>query len=372
MKRILKIFMLVCVFAGLVSPVAAAVDSNIDRYETEFDFNEIFQSMNEETLSILEEIGVTEISFDAIFSIEPEKIFQALFNIVSRAIKMPVQFTFISMGILMVTAVASSFTDNTQTVALVGGSALSLSMAVPVANLVYSVFSVLEALLVFTSAFSGVFCAVVSSSGNITQGVTYASLTMLLNTAFSGGLTYLSQPVVNAMCSVGFLSCFDIYNFTERFSSMIKKLYVFVLSLVGTIFSGLVTLKGVLSDGVDSLSSRSIRFVIGQSLPVVGGAVSETYSSLISSLSLIKNTVGAFGIITVIIFVLPVLTELIMWLFSLEITLNGAVAFGVGNATSFLNVLKDALTLLVATVVILTTVFIISVGVCIVARGGGI
>ncbi len=372
MKRLIKITICSIVFLFLVSPSALCVDSNIDQYSEEYDFQSMFDTLDDNTLEILEEIGITEISYDTVFSIEPEKIFNALFNIIADAVKSPFKFTIVALGILILVSVFSAVVQKSDSVGMIGGGVLALTVAVPVAQVVTTAFSVIEALLVFTTAFAGVFCAIVSSSGNLTMGISYASFTVFSNTVFSSAITNFSQPVIKAMCSVGFLSCFDIYKLTERFTSIIKKVYVVLLSFVGTVFSGLVTLKGVLSEGADSLSARSIRFVIGQSLPVVGGAVSETYSTLISSLSLIKNTVGAFGIITVIVFVLPTLIQLIMWMLSMEIISTAAQSFGAESATSVITVLKDALVLLLATVVILTTIFIVSVGVCIHTKGGAV
>ncbi len=372
MKRILKITLCLLAIAFMVSPTGLALRSNIDEYAQEFDVQGIFDSIDGETKKILEEIGITEISYNSVFSVEPQKVFDALFNIVSDALRKPIKFMLVAIGVLMITSTLTSFTDNGESVRIVGGGVLSLTIAVPVATVVTTAFAVLEALLVFTTAFTGVFSVIVSTSGNVTMGVSYAALTVFSDTVFSGLLVNIAQPVVNVMCSVGFLSCFDVYNFTERISSIIKKVYVFALSFVGTVFSGLVTLKGVLSNGVDTLSSRSIRFVIGQSLPIVGGAVSETYSTLVSSLGLIKNTVGAFGIITVIVFVLPTLTELFMWLLSLEAVFSASQIFGVKNSLCMLSVIKDAMILLVSTIVILTTIFIVSVGVCIAVKGGAV
>ena len=372
MKRLLKVFIFAVLLCFVISPQALCVESNIDEYSEEFDFQSVFDSLSNETVAILEEIGITEISYESVFAIEPQRIFDSLFNIITNAVENPLKFTVVAIGILMLTEVFASMAGNSEGISLIGGGVLSLALTVPVANLTSNAFSVLEALLVFTTSFAGVFCAIVSSSGNLTMGISYASLTVFSNTVFSSALVNFCQPVITAMCSVGFLSCFDIYKFTERFSSIIKKIYVFLLSFIGTVFSGLVTLKGVLSEGVDSISSRSIRFVIGQSLPVVGGAVSETYSTLISSLSLIKNTVGAFGIITVVIFVLPTLLEVLMWILSLEITLIASQSFGADSVSGVIGVLKDALVLLVATTVILTTIFIVSVGVCIAIKGGAV
>ena len=157
-----------------------------------------------------------------------------------------------------------------------------------------------------------------------------------------------------------------MFEFSTKFSETVKKIYVFIMSFIGTVFSGIITVKGVLSDGIDSLTAKSIRFVVGRSLPVVGGTVSETYSALVSSLGLIKNTIGVFGIITVIVTVLPTLINLLMWILVLEISLSISEIIGTSKAMGMISVLKDTLVLLVATIVIVATIFIVSVGVVIV------
>ncbi len=372
MKRFLRSIIISCVIMLSLCVSASAVESNIDTYYDEFDFSSVLDSLNSETTDILSEIGITDVSIDSLFNISPQKIFDALFNILNNALKKPVGFLFISIGILTISALMGNLTKENKSVEIIGGSALTLSLCVPIANIVTTAFSVLEALLIFTTAFTGVFCAVVSSSGNISLGTSYASLTVFFDTVFSGLIVNLSQPLVNSMCALGFLSCFDFYDFTQRFSGIIKKIYVFFLSLLGSAFSGLITLKGILGSSTDSLSSRGIRFIIGQSLPVVGGAVSESYLTLTQSLSLIKNTVGVFGIITVVVFILPTLLSLLGWILVLELTTIVANSMGITVGVNMVNVIKDSLVLLVSTIVILTTVFIVSVGIAIAAKGGAL
>lgn len=375
MKRKSKIFYTVAVtlvFLFALQISSCALEPNIDRYSEEFDLSTVVSAVDGDTLRILEEIGITEISYESIFSVEPAKVFKALFDMVSTALKEPLRFALISVGVMMITALLGSMLESSESVSLVGGSVIALSAAVPVAEIVTTSFSVLETLGVFTTAFSGVFCAVVSSAGNITAGVTHSALTVFSNALFSGLLSEFCRPVVSAMCSLGFLSCFDMFDFSIRFSGIVKKIYVFFMSFIGTVFSGIITVKGVLSDGVDSLTAKSIRFVVGRSLPVVGGTVSETYSALVSSLTLIKNTVGIFGIITVIVTVLPTLIDLLMWILTLEISISVSESFGTGKALGMLNVLKDTLVLLVATVIIVATIFIVSVGVVIAVKGGAV
>ena len=368
MKRILKkctyLVALIVLFFSMPMNVYA-LEENIDSYKEEFDFQSIADAIDDETAEILAEIGIDEISFEKLFSISFSKIFNVLFELTKRSFTQPLKFLISAIGVLILTALFSSFFNSSQTVLVIGNSILALTLAVPVVNAVTTAFSVLESLNVFTTAFAGVFSMLVSSSGRVALGSSYASLAVLSDTLFSSLLTGISQPAINAMCSLGFLSCFDIYKFSEKISSIVKKIYISFLGFIGTFFSGIVTLKGVMGAGVDSLTSRGVRFVVGRTVPVVGGAVSDTYAALVSSLSLIKSTVGIFGIVTVVLTVLPSLLEIVGWAFALYIVISVSELLGSVESAGMFNIFKDALTLLGATTVFSAVIFIVSVGVVI-------
>ncbi len=372
MKRILKSFVFVTVsviFFFYFSVSAWAFEENIDSYNEELDFQSIADAIDDETAELLAELGIDEISFDDLFSISFMKVFNVIFNITKRSLTAPMKFLVSATGVLILTALFSSLLNSSQTVSVIGNSVLALSVAVPVVNAVTTAFSVLETLNVFTTAFAGVFAMLVSASGKVALGTSYASLAVLSDTLFSALLTGVSQPAVNAMCTMGFLSCFDIYKFSEKISVIVKKIYITFLGFIGTFFSGIVTLKGVMGAGVDSLTSRGIRFVVGRTVPVVGGAVSDTYSALVSSLSLIKSTVGIFGIVTVVLTVFPSLLELMGWVFALSVVISISELLGSNECIGMFNIFKDALTLLGATTVFSAVIFIVSVGVVIFVRG---
>lgn len=372
MKRMLKICVFIfflCTFFCVTTVSVNAVEENIDDYADEFDFQSVADAVSGETVQILSEIGIDEISFEKIFSVDVTKVFTVLFDIAKRSFSEPLKFLATSVGILILTSVFLSFLKSSETVSLIGGSALALCAAVPVANAVTTAFSVLETLNVFTTSFAGVFCALVSSSGNVALGTSYASLAVLSDSLFAALLSGVSQPAVNAMCSLGFLSCFDIYDFSARVSAVVKRVYISFLGFVATFFSGIVTLKGVMGAGADSLTSRGIRFVVGRTVPIVGGTVSDTYSALVSSLSLIKNTVGIFGIVTVVLTVLPSLLEIVSWVFVLSIVIMISEFLGSKYSIGMLCILKDALTLLGATTVFSAVIFVVSVGVVIFVKG---
>ncbi len=369
MRKFLKFMVVFIIVLFPLTIKACALEENIDSYKEEFDFQSIADAIDSETATLLAEIGIDEISLEKMFSVSISKVFSVLFDMTKRALTDPLRFLVSATGVLILTALFSSFLKSSQTVSVIGNSVLALTMAVPVVNAVTTSFSVIESLNVFTTAFAGVFSMLVSSSGKVALGTSYASWAVLSDTLFSALLTGVSQPAVNAMCSLGFLSCFDIYKFSEKISLTVKKIYISFLGFIGTFFSGIVTLKGVMGAGVDSLTSRGIRFVVGITVPVVGGAVSDTYSALVSSLSLIKSTVGIFGIVTVFLTVLPSLLELIGWVFALSLVISVSELLGSNECVGMFNIFKDALTLLGATIVFSAVIFIVSVGVVIFVKG---
>jgi hypothetical protein len=126
MKRIIKIFVLSVAIAIILSCSAFALESNIDEYNKEYEVSKIYDYIDGETAQLLENFGITEININTIFSVDPSKVFNALFNISSLAIKKPIKFLTVALGVILLTSAASSFLPNEEIVGLAGSSALAL------------------------------------------------------------------------------------------------------------------------------------------------------------------------------------------------------------------------------------------------------
>ncbi len=366
MKRLLKILLLAAVLAALSSPAAYAADA--DDYYTEYGFDEAFSAVSDETLALLGELGLNEISFDSLFNASLSDAFAVLFNLFARCIKEPIRFFAVSSVIAALTSVASSFFRNPSAVGNIGTCAAALAAAVPAAQTVNAAVAAMECAAAFTTAFAGAFCAVVSSSGNINAAVNYSASAAVSNVVLSQlGIGFL-KTVTGVMCAMAFLSCFDIYALAQRAGDVVKKVTVSILGLAGTVFTGAVSLKDLLADSADSLASRSVRFLVGKSVPVVGGVVSESYTSFVAGIKLIKNSVGVFGIAAVALTVLPVLITLGAWSLSFYASISVCEAFGCRGISSVFSILRDAFTVSIAVIVFGVLVFTVGVGVTL--KGG--
>ena len=102
------------------------------------------------------------------------------------------------------------------------------------------------------------------------------------------------------------------------------------MGLCLTVYVALLTLQSLTAGAADSVGTRTVKFVISSAVPVVGGALSEAYSSLSGCLSLVKNAVGIFGIVVMAAAFLPVLAS--VGLTMLALNLAGAVGEVLGEA----------------------------------------
>lgn len=96
-------------------------------------------------------------------------------------------------------------------------------------------------------------------------------------------------------------------------SEMIRKASSTVIGFAAAIFAGFITLKNIISGSADSLTSKGIRLVTSTFVPIVGGALSEAYSAISGSISLLRGVIGIYGIIAVAVIFLPVILNLAMW-----------------------------------------------------------
>lgn len=367
-----RIFILLLVFSGfcLFSVTAFAGNGDIDKYNAEFSFEEMISGIDSDTLEILGSMGITDLSYESIFGVTPAKVFDSFLDIFWGSFKEPLKYFFSVTGVMAIMALLTNLSRSPETVTLIGSSCVACLLAVPVVSLITRSFSVLESLSVFTSSFAGVFCAVVSASGGVIQGTSFLGLNIALNSVMSVILSEFSKPLSNCMCALSFLSCFNIKTFSERMSDLFKKLYIFILGLLTTVFSGLSAIKTILGGSADSVAVKGVKFLVGRSLPIVGGIVSESYQSVLASLGLIKNTVGVFGILTVVIIVFPILTELFIWCLSFNFISTTSEIFGCFKIENLILVFKDVIILLIATICFSSVLFIISCGFMLVFKNG--
>ena len=80
-----------------------------------------------------------------------------------------------------------------------------------------------------------------------------------------------------------------------------------------TIVVGFLTVQSLVASSSDNVTTKAAKFMISSTVPVVGGALSEALGTVKGCVSLLRSSVGYFGIFVVVATFLPLLLELVVW-----------------------------------------------------------
>ncbi len=114
---------------------------------------------------------------------------------------------------------------------------------------------------------------------------------------------------------------------TEGMVTTIRNLYATVLGFFSVLVAASVAFGNSLGTARDSLTVRSLRFAVGQMLPMVGGTVAGQMSTIAAAVTLIRATAGIGCVGAILLTLLPVLVELLLARFALSLlaSLSGLV-----------------------------------------------
>lgn len=146
-----------------------------------------------------------------------------------------------------------------------------------------------------------------NTAGAAAGGGAMAALSLLLEYLTGGALLPLLRVMLAFLLvsAVGEVRC-------EGLVASLKSTYVTLLSLFCMLTSAALALGNVLGASADSLSLRSLRFAVGQMVPIVGGTVSGSLATVSASLGLVRSTAGIGVAAAVLLPLIPVAVELIL------------------------------------------------------------
>lgn len=199
--------------------------------------------------------------------------------------------------------------------------------------------------------------AIYAASGNITASGVSAGGLMIIITLIDNILAVYGTGLLKICIAFAMVSvvCKDV---SLKILEVSKKALSWGFGVIMGIFALIMGVQTSLACSADSVSVRTIKFALGRSIPLIGGAISEAVSTVSASLSLIKNTCGSVVIIAIILMLLPMLAKL----FAKRITLWAASFFSslldLGEEGGLINEFMSVNSYLIAFTAITGVIFI--------------
>ncbi|MGQ9823410.1 MAG: stage III sporulation protein AE [Desulfotomaculales bacterium] len=149
----------------------------------------------------------------------------------------------------------------------------------------------------------------------------------------------------------------------SHLAGLLKTVAMGILGVFGTIFLGILAIRGAAAGVGDGITLRAAKFAVDAFVPFVGGFFADAFDAIISSSLLIKNAAGIAGMVAgLLIMSLPLLKILAL---ALIYRLAGALVqpVGEGQVVDCLNDLGSSLLMVFAAVAIVGLLFFFAIAI---------
>ncbi len=140
------------------------------------------------------------------------------------------------------------------------------------------------------------------SMGNLTSAALFHPISFLI-------INTLSTIVLNIVFPLIFLAAIldIINNISDNFkvtglASLFKQGVVGFLGLITTIFMATIVIQGTVATVSDGVTIRTAKYLTSSFIPVVGGFLSNALDMVIGGSLLIKNALGMFSVLIILVF----------------------------------------------------------------------
>ena len=358
MKKIVIAAICLCVF--FVFSVRASAT---------FTYSEIFDGIPDNAKNLLESFGVDENIAESFSQISPYGAIETVISLFTDGFS-----DILGTGALCIALIFASvflgglIADNSSVFFM--AKAISVMMIIYcIAEKTAEVFSQCCSSLLVTKDFMlvllPVFTGIVAFSGNPSLALSFNSVVF----SFSELIVLLFESIVPTLSAVlmGVCTAGAINPFmkTDGFTRILNKAITLFMAFIAGIFVAVLSVRGVIAGAADSVTIRGVRFLIGNTIPVVGSAIGEALNSVVAGISLIKNTAGVIGIAAVIAINIPCLISIIMWKGMLYVTGITADITGSSEIKNLSDNMNGVLSVIAGALCFISFVFIISIAIII-------
>lgn len=395
MKRYLSLLALILVFAlshfsgGAISAKAADETSSEKNVLEELDdkLTQLIDGLDFSTLEkyfdglngiFNESISIKDVVYKFVKGesvVEYSSVLKYLFSLFTRELKSKLPTVISLFSIILACSLLSCFDFRRlgggvhDVVSFVGYTATVVTITGVVYSVVNSAKSAVEGLGAIVQAILPILLALSTATGASAEVALLSPTTLFLDgfiTVFIGKIAFPCIALFLALSVVSNISkTIKLKGFIDFLSGFMK----WSIGLGGTVFSLLVTLKGVGAGLADGVKLRTLKYALNSSIPLVGGIVSGSTDVLFAAVSLTKNALGLTAIVVILGVVLKPIVLVATQSLALKLVNAISQPFADDRTSAFVSSAVSVLNHVVAITIVCALVYVITMFSLIIATG---
>ncbi len=358
-----KIFIPVIVLMLLLA-FAVGVSAE-DIYKEQYDASgagSLFDLLPEENRELLEGFGEGGEGEDWIKTVRAENIFLQIFEFIKGEWKAPMRAVAVCSAVLLVAAAVRSVAPDEldTTLSFICLAGICGAVIVPACSLIASLSSALSSASVFMSGFVPIYIGILTVSGQTALAASSGGMLLGAAEAVSFIASFFVTPIISACLALGLASAFSPLGAGKETATIMKKTATWVLGASAAIFSGVISVQTTISAAADKLTFKTAKLFTSSVIPVVGGAVGESLTTVATCFSVLKTSVAAIGILSLAAVFIPIIIEILLWRLCLFLVSMLASFLGLKEVSGAVSAVDGGLSLMVSVSVLIALAFIIS------------
>lgn len=201
------------------------------------------------------------------------------------------------VAVVLLLSIVSSLSSNMNSVIrLAGGVVLGLMMLDSASSMIQLGAQTVTQLGEYTKLLLPVMTAALAAQGGVTSSAALYTGTVMFNTLLTSVISRLIIPAVYIyLCLCVACCCLD-QDMLQKVRNTVKGATVWCLKTVLYVFTGYISITGVVSGVVDSSALKATKLTISGAVPVVGGILSDASETILVSAGVMKSAAGVYGI----------------------------------------------------------------------------
>ncbi len=366
MKRIIVFILLLLAFSFTVS-----AQENNDIYKQQYELSgadELNEALPDDVRGFLDENDIDPSDSNWVSSITQKSVFEHIKDFFANGAKTPLKVGAALLGIILIISAITALSNNEDTdmpVMYVGVLSVIGVICMPLWETVSAATDAVKGCGTFMLSFVPIFASVVALSGGSVTSVSMSALLLGAAETVVSVASFAVLPMMGGYLGMSLCASVSPLQNTNAFSDGVKKISLWVLSLASTLFTGILGIQTAVNAASDSLTLKTARFIIGSSVPVAGSALSDAVSTVTASVSLLRSSVGIYGVFALAAIILPVAFELILWRMVCAVCSVVADMLSVQKVSGLLRIVDSMLSVLLGVTLFVAAMFIISLTVVI-------
>lgn len=228
-------------------------------------------------------------------------VIKSAINTLSPSIKQASGLCMAVIGIALLTSIVQNLTSRAQKLAdLVTAVGIGVLLLQPASTLINLGTSTVEEISEYGKVLIPVMTSAMAAQGGVSASTALYSGTILFSSILTNAVVNLVIPLIYVFLCLCIANSALGEDLLKKLRDLIKWLITWSLKIVLYIFTGYISITGVVSGSADASMVRATKLAISGSVPVVGNILSDASETILVSVSVLKNAAGVYGILAIV------------------------------------------------------------------------